>query len=140
MNCIGVTAEQSRNKIVSDGYDSIHSIVNMHSNDHDGFKKYFKILNKTYATSTTGIHVYYSPNAIVRFAAILFYYDQAVNGFHTIPDRSLVDINLIDEIIETQKTIYVDVVQDSDDDDDEVVISFLKVTANWVDFRDTSKL
>ena len=73
MNRIGITQRQSRDRIVSDGYDSLQSIVNMHMHDCDGFKRYLHTLNKTYATANAGMQVYYSPKVIIRFAALLFY-------------------------------------------------------------------
>ena len=136
MNRIGITDVRSRDKIISDGYESIQSIVNMHSNDCDGFKKYLNTLNKTYATARAVIQVYYSPKVIVRFAALLFYYDQAVKGFHQIPNLSFLDIDFVEEIAEIQKTIYSDVSKDSDDESEDVTIPNLKGTMNWVDFRD----
>ena len=98
MDRIGITNVRSRDKIISDGYNNIQSIVDMHTNDCDGFKKYLITLNKTYATARAVIQVYYSPKVIVRFAALLFYYDQAVKGFHKIPDLSYLDIDFVDEI------------------------------------------
>ena len=106
MDRIGITNVRSRDKIISDGYNNIQSIVDMHTNDCDGFKKYLITLNKTYATARTVIQVYYSPKVIVRFAALLFYYDQAVKGFHKIPDLSYLDIDFVDEIeISSTKSI-----------------------------------
>ena len=48
MDRIGISIEQCRNKIVSDGFDSIRSIVHHHSNDVEGFRTYLTGLNKTF--------------------------------------------------------------------------------------------
>ena len=72
MHSIGITLQGARDKIVQDGFNSIHFIVNMHCNDTDGFKKYLNSLNKTFVTATTRLRVYYAPVVITRFAAVLY--------------------------------------------------------------------
>ena len=109
----------------------------MHTNDAEGFKKYLNILNKTFATATSrsGLRVYYSPVIIARFVAILYYYDQCINGYHTIPDINLVDSAFADKMIQTLKEHEESATMDSDDEED-VTIPTLQGSKNWVDFRD----
>ena len=57
MNHIDITSQQSKDRIISDGYNSISSIVNIHSNEHDRFKKYLITLNKMYATAGAALQV-----------------------------------------------------------------------------------
>ena len=112
----------------------------MHPNDSEGFKKYLQTLNKTYATATSTLQVYYSPKVIVRFGALLFYYFQLVKGFHKIPDLSAVITDLLEELVHIQKDIYSEVNKDSDDDEGNIDIPILKGTENWIDFRDKFEL
>ena len=137
MNNIGITSRASRNQIVQDGFNLVQSLVNMHTNDAEGFKKYLNILNKTFATATShsGLRVYYSPVIIARFLAILHYYDQCINGYHTIPDINLVDSAFADKMIQTLKEHEESATMDSDDKED-VTIPTLQGSKNWVDFRD----
>ena len=44
MNNIGITSRASRDQIVQDGFNLVQSLVNMHTNDAEGFKKYLNIL------------------------------------------------------------------------------------------------
>lgn len=140
MHRIGITTQQSRDKIINDGYNSVESIVEMHPNDSEGFKKYLQTLNKTYATATTALQVYYSPKVIARFGALLFYYFQLVKGFHKIPDLSAVTTDFLEELLHIQKDIYSEVNKDSDDDEGKIDIPILKGTENWIDFRDKFEL
>ena len=70
MNNIGITSRASRDQIVQDGFNLVQSLVNMHTNDAEGFKKYLNILNKTFATATSrsGLRVYYSPVKLLLHA------------------------------------------------------------------------
>ena len=99
------------------------------------------VLNKTYATSTADMQVYYSPEVIARFCVLLFYYDQTVTGSHKNPDLSSVTDDFIVEAIEAQETIYSYVKKYSDDDDNEKSpLPELKGSINWIEFRDKFKL
>ena len=135
MHSIGINTVTSRDKIVQDGFNSIQSLVHMHSNDTDGFKKYLSNLNKTFATAAARIRVYYSPVVITRFAAVLFYYDQCINGYHTIPDLSLIDSAFADDMIQALKDKEEAKENDSDDGED-IKIPNLKGSDDWIDFRD----
>ena len=134
MHSIAITLQTARNKIVQDGFNSIRSIVNMHSNDTSGFRKYLNSLNKTFAIATTRLRVYYAPVVIARFVAILYYYDQCVNSYHTIPDLSFVDSAFADEMVQALKEPEESIDNQSDDKED-IKVPGLQGTKNWVDFR-----
>ena len=134
MHSIGITLQTARDKIVQDGFNSIRSIVNMHSNDTSGFRKYLNSLNKTFAIATTRLRVYYAPVVIARFVAILYYYDQCVNSYHTIPDLSFVDSAFADEMVQALKEPEESIDNQSDDKED-IKVPGLQGTKNWVDFR-----
>ena len=102
MDRIGITNVRSRDKMIEDGYGSTQSIITTHSNNCNSIKKYLNMLNKMYATARFNIQVYYSPKIIVRFAALLLYYNQAVKGIHQILDLSYLELTFIWEITEIQ--------------------------------------
>ena len=61
MNTIGVGIRE-RNKLVSDGFNSMDDIVTLHTNDVDGFADYLRTLNKAFASSSTvNLRAYFSP-------------------------------------------------------------------------------
>ena len=138
MHSIGIRQVNARNKIIDDGFNSLKSIVVMHTMCDQGFKKYLNGLNKTYATaSDRRQRVHFSPIAIERFSAIVFYYDQAVHSYHSIPDMGLVDADMADDLIKVYRELTSESsdLKDSDEDED-VVVPTLKGSSNWVDFRD----
>ena len=47
LDVIGVDLDQ-RNRLTNDGFDSMKAIIDLHSNDVEGFKKYLINLNKTF--------------------------------------------------------------------------------------------
>ena len=71
MHNIGINLQTARDKIVQDGFNSIQAVVNMHSTDTEGFKKYLHNLNKTFATAASRLRVYYAPVIIACFVAVL---------------------------------------------------------------------
>ena len=62
MNNIDITSRASKDHIVQDGFNLVQSLINMHTNDTEGFKKYLNIFNKILATATSrsGLRVCYS--------------------------------------------------------------------------------
>ena len=71
MHNIGINLQTARDKMVQDGFNSIQAVVNMHSTDTEGFKKYLYNLNKTFATAASRLRVYYAPVIIACFVAVL---------------------------------------------------------------------
>ena len=135
MDTIGINTVRNRNKIVADGFISIHAIVQHHSNDVKGFRNYLNNLNKTFASAgTSTLRVYYSPVIIARFCGLLHYYNLAVNSFHCIPDPSFINVDFSDEL----SSHYTAFKESSTRKDDEVDmdVPVLTGSSNWVTFRD----
>jgi len=93
LDTIGIESHQ-RNRLVDDGFTSMKYIIDLHSNDVDGFKKYLTNLNKTFASSTNeDLRVYFSPVDISRLVGVVYYYNHAINTFHRLPDLLLIDVD-----------------------------------------------
>ena len=89
LDVIGIESHQ-RNRLVDDGFTSMKNIVDLHSNDVDGFKKYLTNLNKTFASSTNeNLRIYFSPVDISRLVGVVYYFNHAINTFHRLPDYLL---------------------------------------------------
>ena len=132
MDEIGI-GQRERNKVVTDGFDSMSEINTLHANDVEGFVNYLQNLNKTFASaSTAALRVYFSPVTIARFAGVVHYYNQAVNSFHKIPDLLAID----GAIASTLSRDYRDFVKEKNEDEATVEIPKLTGSTNWVDFRD----
>lgn len=131
LDSIGVDIRE-RNKLVDDGFGSMMSIIELHTNDTSGFKTYLLNLNKTFASSSTaGLRVYFTPINVSRLVGVVHYFNHAVNSFHTVPDILNIDGDDAAEF----SAHYRASLSESDDDVD-VTIPKLTGHGNWVDFRD----
>ena len=132
MDTIGI-GQRERNRVISDGFNSMSDIITLHADDVKGFTNYLQTLNKTFASSSTAaLRVYFSPVTIVRFAGVVHYFNQAVNSFHKIPDLLAIDV----AHASTLSRDYHDFVKDKNEDETTVEIPKLTGSTNWVDFRD----
>ena len=121
----------------NDGFDSMIAIIDLHSNDVEGFKKYLMNLNKTFASSTNAqLRVYFSPVNISRLVGVVYYFNHSINTFHRLPD-----LLLIDEDISTASSLhYRQSSIEKDDDDVQIDIPKLSGSSNWIIFRDKFKM
>ena len=139
MHTIGINAQRSRNKIISDGFQSISEILKHHANDVKGFKNYLLQLNKTFASASNAtLRVYYSPLVIARFVGIIHFYNQAVNTLHCIPDPSYIDIDMADELSQ-QYQVFLKI-SNKESEEVDIEIPTLTGATNWVDFIDKVKM
>jgi hypothetical protein len=135
MRTIGVDMRE-RNKIISDGFKSLSTIVSHHKNDVKGFETYLSTLNKTFASaSTEELRVYFSPVIIARFVGVVHYFNQSVNSFHTIPDQLYFDADDTAEYASNYRDFRTRF-KKNEDTDDEIKIPLLLGSTNWIDFRD----
>jgi len=113
------------------------ALLDLHSNDVDGFKKYLTNLKKTFASSTNeDLRVYFSPVYISRPVGVGYYYNHVINIFHRLPDHLLID----DEIATRSSLHSRELDKEKDGDDSQVEIPKLTVSSNWVSFRDKFKM
>ena len=135
MHTIGVSMRE-RNKIISDGFQNLSTIISHHKNDVKGFETYLSTLNKTFASaSTETLRVYFSPVIIARFVGVVHYFNQSVNSFHTIPDQLFFDADDTSEYASNYRDFRTRF-KKNDDTDDEIKIPLLLGSTNWIDFRD----
>jgi len=136
LDAIGIQLEQ-RNRLVNDGFNSMKDIIDLHSNDVEGFKKYLTNLNKTFASSTNEqLRVYFSPVDISRLVGVVYYFNHAINTFHRLPDLLLID----EEISTVSSLHYRESNTEKDDDDCPIDIPKLSGSSNWIIFRDKFKM
>ena len=131
MNTIGINLRE-RNKLIDDGFTSMKTIIELHTNDAEGFKTYLLNLNKTFASaSTAALRVYFTPINVSRLVGAIHYYNHAVNSFHKIPD-----ILMIDNDDAAAYAAHFRASTADPDDDVEITIPLLTGSSNWIDFRD----
>ena len=136
LDAIGIELEQ-RNRLVNDGFNSMKAIIDLHSNDVEGFKNYLINLNKTFASSTNEeLRVRFSPVDISRLVGVVYYSNHAINTFHRLPDLLLID----EEISTVSALHYRESNIEKDDDDCQIDIPKLSGSSNWIIFRDKFKM
>ena len=136
LDAIGIAIEQ-RNRLANDGFTSMKNIIDLHSNDVDGFKKYLINLNKAFASSTNeNLRVYFSPVDISRLVGVVYYFNHAINTFHRLPDLLLID----EESSTVSSLHYRQLNAKKDDEDCQIGILKLLGSSNWIIFRDKVKM
>ena len=84
LDAIGVDLDQ-RNHLSNDGFDSMKAIIDLHSNDVEGFKKCLTNPNKTFASSTNEqLRVYFSPVNTSRLVGVLYYFTSILQSIPSI--------------------------------------------------------
>ena len=119
-----------------DGFNSICATISMYTNNAQGLKKYLQGLNKTFSTAPVALRVSYSPIAIERFTVSVWYFDNCVNGYHTLPDVGSVNTAFLDDLVDIYKEAT-NPQKDDSDEEEEAKVPELKGNENWVTFRDT---
>ena len=131
MDAIGVEICE-RNRIVNDGFSSMKEIIDLHTNDVDGFKQYLVNLNKTFASAAGALRTYFTPVNVQRLTGVVYYYNHSINNLHRIPDILMIT----EDDATAYSLLYRASTSDSDEDPDSVEIPELTGAGNWIDFRD----
>ena len=97
LTTLGV-GENGRTQFITDGFTSMSLLVEYFSYDVGLFKSHLKTLNKTFANAVTVRRVYFNPICTNRLLGVLYYFTQAVNTFHTIPDIGSINRDLANEL------------------------------------------
>ena len=94
---IGFQAAE-RNKLIDDGWTSMHSLVTFYAYDTASFKEYMTNLNKALSGATQQIRVNFRPINMYRLLGVYHYFAMAYYNLHIVPD--------IREITEPRATRY----------------------------------
>ena len=93
---LGLGANEMQ-QFITDGFTNISLLVKHFSYDVASFKAHLQSLNKTFANAATAARrMYFNPIQINRLLGILYYFNQSVNTFHTIPDIDRVTSDIAD--------------------------------------------
>ena len=131
LHAIGI-AQRQRNRLVTDGYTSMRTILDLHPHDVDGFKTNLLNLNKHFAASAdANLRVYFTPVNISRLIGVVHYFDLAVHSFHKVPD-----ILSIDDDNSASYSSHYRTSLSTNEDEVEISIPVLSGSSNWTDFRD----
>ena len=130
---VGVGAPESAH-LITDGFTNMSMLVKHFSYDIGAFKSHLQALNKTFVNAGNARRIYYNPIIINRLVGILYYFSQAVNTFHTIPNMDEVDQDMADNL----GTHYMASLRKADDTDDSsnVKLPSLLGSSNWRAFKD----
>ena len=97
LSTLGVS-ENERTQFTEDRFTSMSLLVKNFSYDVGSFKSYLQTLNKTFANTITARSVYFNPIYTNRLLGVLYYFTQAINTFHMIPDISSIDLDPADKL------------------------------------------
>ena len=91
-------SENKRIQLTTSVFTSISLLVKHFSYDVGSFKSHLQTLNKTFANAVTARRMYFNLICTKPLSGVLYYFTQAGNTFHTIPDISSIDQDLADEL------------------------------------------
>ena len=97
LTTLGVGTNE-RDQFTTDGFTNMSLLVKHFSYDVGSFKSHLQILNKTFANAVTARRMYFNPICTNRLLGVLYYFTQAINTFHTIPDISSIDQDMADDL------------------------------------------
>ena len=97
LTTLGVGGNE-RAQFTTDGFTSMSLLVKHFSYDIGSFKSHLQTLNKTFANAVIARRMYFNPICTNRLIGVLYYFTQAINTFHTIPDISSIDQDVADEL------------------------------------------
>ena len=87
-----------RDQFATDGFENMSLLVKHFSYEIGSFKSHLRNLNKTFANAPNARRMYFNPICINRLLGVLYYFTQAINTFHTVPDILLIDQDMADEL------------------------------------------
>ena len=109
-------------------------LVNNFSYDIGSFKSHLRNLNKTFANAAFAGRMYFNPICTNRLLGVLYYFTQAINTFHTIPDISSIDQDMADEL----RSQYLASLRKYDVTEEQELVKLHSLTGstNWRAFKD----
>ena len=127
-------------QFITDGFTNISLLVKHFSYDVASFKTHLQSLNKTFANAATAARrMYFNPIQINRLLGILYYFNQSVNTFHTIPDIDRVTSDIADELgsnyLSPQRKL-----EAPEDGSNLVKLPSLTGSGNWRAFKEKTNL
>ena len=90
-------SDNERQRLISDGFASMNSIVKTYTYNTKGLKQHFISLNKAFGSHATA-PIYFTPILINRLLGIHYHFDQSVNTHHNIPNISNIDVSFADKL------------------------------------------
>ena len=132
---LGLGANEMQ-QFITDGFTNISLLVKHFSYDVASFKTHLQSLNKTFANAATAARrMYFNPIQINRLLGILYYFNQSVNTFHTIPDIDRVTSDIADELgsnyLSSQRKL-----EATEDGSNLVKLPSLTGSGNWRAFKE----
>ena len=109
-------------------------LVKHFSYDIGSFKSYLRNLNKTFANAPNARRIYFNPICTNRLLGVLYYFTQAINTFHTVPDISSIDQDMADEL----GSQYLASLRKYDVTEEQELVKLPSLTGstNWRTFKD----
>ena len=128
---IGVPGPLSQ-VMITDGINTISTLVDLYKEDVDAFETYLKTINKTYSNANPPIRV--SPLVMGRLIGLLFVYVVSTEILHSVPDP----INITQRMAQDYGNHYrrFKGYKSNLNDDEEVKLPKLDGHKNWITFRD----
>ena len=136
---IGMSDTQTA-RIQKDGFTTMKTLVSHYqTGGATELEKYLRDLNKTFASASQNIRVYYNPVIINRFCGCLAYFQLCVYSFHTIPDIEAITEDISGDLGSFWTKYSADKKSksgNSNDDDIAIDLPSLKGASSWIAFRD----
>ena len=87
-----------RDQFATDGFENMSLLVKHFPYEIGSFKSHLRNLNKTFANAPNARRMYFNPICTNRLLGVLYYFTQAINTLHTVPDISSIDQDMADEL------------------------------------------
>ena len=130
---LGLGANEKQ-QFITDGFTNISLLVKHFSYDVASFKSHLQNLNKTFANAAAVRRMYFNPIQMKRLLGVLYYFNQAVNTFHTIPDIVEVTADIADELGSNYLSSLRKI--EAPEDGNLVKLPSLTGSGNWRAFRE----
>jgi len=133
LTTLGLGANE-RAQFTTDGFTHMSLLVKHFCYDVGSFKSHLQNLNKTFANAAVARRMYFNPICTNRLLGVLYYFTQAINTFHTIPDISSIDQNMADEL----GSLYIASLRKCDVTEEGGLVKLPSLTGstNWRAFKD----
>ena len=132
---IGVSST-AQAKLIEDDFIHMKAVIDNYNGNVNELESYLKNINKSYSAGTakkTGIR--FSPVVMKRLIGTVFFFTQAVNCFHHIPDLDLVEVDSVTEFCKVYDA-FLTLKNNKDSDDATIELPTLKGHENWITWRD----
>ena len=123
-----------RDQFATDGFENMSLLVKHFSYEIGSFKSHLRNLNKTFANAPNARRMYFNPICTNRLLGVLYYFTQAINTFHTVPDISSIDQDMADEL----GSQYLASLRKYDVTEEQGIVKLPSLTGstNWRAFKD----